>query len=141
MRLTKSQKQKIQKIGEKHQLKLVLLHGSYAKDSAHKGSDLDIAVLGQKPIDFHALLELHGDLAKIFGNNQNRELDLKSLQQADPLFCYQVVKDSQLIYGKLSDYNEFRAYAFKVYYDAKDLFRLERHLIDKYQHYLNQKYA
>lgn len=141
MEITKKQKERLQKIGGKYNLKLILLHGSYAKNQTHKGSDLDIAVLGKKPIDFHALLELHGDLVKIFGNNQNRELDLKSLQQADPLFCYQVTKDSQLIYGKLSDYNEFRAYAFKVYYDAKDLFRLERHLIDKYQHYLNQKYA
>ena len=141
MKLIKEQKEKIQKVGEKYQLKLILLHGSYAKNTVHKGSDLDIAVLGKKPIDFQVLLELHGDLAKIFGDNQKRELDLKSLQQADPLFCYQVTKDSQLIYGKLSDYNEFCAYAFKVYYDAKDLFRLEKHLIDKYQHYLNQKYA
>jgi len=141
MKLTKEQKQKIKKIGEKYQLKLILLHGSYAKNTAHKGSDLDIAVLGKKPIDFQILLELHGDLASVFGDNKERELDLKSLHQVDPLFCYQVAKDSQLIYGRLFDYNEFRAYAFRVYYDAKDLFKLEGHLVNKYQHYLNQKYA
>ncbi|PIS14191.1 hypothetical protein COT65_00120 [Candidatus Shapirobacteria bacterium CG09_land_8_20_14_0_10_47_13] len=141
MKITKEQKQKIKKIGGKCQLKLILLHGSYAKNTAGKNSDLDIAVLGKKPIKFEILLSLHGDLAGVFGDDQNRELDLKSLHQADPLFCYQVAKDSQLLYGTLSDYNEFRAYAFRIYYDAKDLFKLEKHLIDKYQNYLNQKYA
>lgn len=141
MELTPEQKQKIQKIGRKYQLKLIILHGSYAKNRAHKGSDLDIAILGKKKVDFKTLLNLHEDLASVFGDNQNRELDLKSLHQADPPFVYQVAKDSQLIYGALSDYNEFRAYAFRVYHDAKDLFNLEKHLIEKYQNYLNQKYA
>jgi hypothetical protein len=107
-------------------LKLILLHGSYAKN----------------PIGFETLLVLRGgDLAEIFGDNKDRERDLKSLHKADPLFVYQVTCDCLLIYGKQEDYNNFRAYAFKVYYDAKDLFLLEKHLIDKYRRYLNQKYA
>lgn len=141
MKLTKGQKTQIQKIGEKYNLKLILLHGSWVKGRAHKGNDPDIAVLGKKAIDFQKLLEIHKDLGKVFGDNKTRELDLKSLHKADPLFCYQVAKDSQLLFGKTSDYNEFRAYAFKAYYDAKDLFDLERHLIEKYQRYLNQKYG
>ncbi|GAH19844.1 unnamed protein product, partial [marine sediment metagenome] len=32
-------------------------------------------------------------------------------------------------------------YAFRFYYDAKDLFRLEGLLVSKYQNYLNKKYA
>jgi len=141
MRITSKQEEKLKKVGEKYQLKLILLHGSYAKDQAHKESDLDIAVLGQKPIDFKKLLEIHGELAQIFGDSKIRELDLKSLHRVDPLFCYQVAKSSQLLYGKSLDYQEFRAYAFRGFYDAKDLFDLEKHLTDKYQKYLNQKYA
>jgi hypothetical protein len=69
------------------------------------------------------------------------ELDIKSLHKADPLFCYQVAKDSQLLYGDLTDFNEFKAYAFSYYFDSKDLFHLEKILIQKFQNYLNQKYA
>jgi len=141
MRITNQQKKQIQKVGKKYNLKLVLLHGSYATGEACKESDLDIAVLGKKPIDFGKLLEIHGELAKIFGDNRQRELDLKSLHKADPLFCYQVAKNSQLLYGSSFDYDEFRAYAFKAYYDAKDLFNLEHKLIKKYQDYLNRKYG
>ena len=141
MKLTKDQKQVLQEIGRRYQLKLMLLHGSYAQNTAGKGSDLDIAVLGKKKIEFKTLLNLHGDLAGVLGDNKERELDLKSLHQTDPLFGYQVARDSKLLYGSSLDYNEFRAYAFRVYFDAKDLFKLERHLINKYQSHLNQKYA
>lgn len=141
MKITLKQERKLKRVGGKYNLKLILLHGSYAKNQAHKGSDLDIAVLGQKLIDFKKLLKIHGELAQIFGDNQTRELDLKSLHRVDPLFCYQVTKSSQLLYGKSLDYQEFRAYAFKAFYDAKDLFDLEKKLVDKYQKYLNQKYA
>jgi Predicted nucleotidyltransferases len=141
MKITSQQKKQLQKVGKKYKLKLILLHGSYATGKACKESDLDIAVLGKKPIAFEALLELHGEIASIFGDHKNRELDLKSLHQADPLFCYQVAKNSQLLYGSSFDYDEFRVYAFKAYYDAKDLFNLEHKLIKKYQDYLNRKYG
>ena len=141
MKITSQQKKQLQRVGKKYKLKLVLLHGSYATGKACKESDLDIAVFGKKPIGFEKLLKLHGEIANIFGDNERRELDLKSLHQADPLFCYQVAKNSQLLYGSNLDYDEFRAYAFKAYYDAKDLFNLEHKLIKKYQEYLNRKYG
>jgi len=141
MDLTRQQRQKIQKIGKKYRLKLILLHGSYAKNQARPGSDLDIAILGQKEIDFKTLLQIQQSLADVLGNNPERELDLKSLHRADPLLCYQVAQHSQLLYGNLTDYNEFRAYAFRIYHDMKDLFKLEKQLVEKYQNYLEHKYA
>lgn len=141
MNFSRKQKQKIQAIGKRYNLKLILLHGSFATDKVKFGSDLDIAVLGRKPIEFEELLKIHSDLADVFGDNQERELDLKSLHQADPLFCYQVAKNSQLLFGDITDYNEFRAYAFSNFFDSQDLFRLEKYLIHKFQNYLNKKYA
>ena len=141
MILSKKQKQEIQGIGERHNLKLLLLHGSYASGNGRIGSDLDIAVLGKKPIEFKELLDIHGELGKILGDNRERELDLKSLHQANPLFDYQVAQNSQLLYGDLMDYNEFRAYGFRRFYDSKDLFKLEKALIYKFQNYLNKKYV
>ena len=141
MQLTREQQQKIEEVGRKYRLRFILLHGSYATGKIKVDSDLDIALLGEKPIEFEELLAIYSDLAEIFGDDPQRELDIKSLHQADPLFCYQVAKDSQLLYGDITDFNEFRAYAFSNYFDSKDLFQLEKILIQKFQNYLNQKYA
>ena len=141
MQLTQEQQQKIEEVGKKYNLRFILLHGSYATDKMKTGSDLDIALLGEKPIEFDELLAIYSDLAEIFGDDSRRELDIKSIHKADPLFCYQVAKDSKLLYGDLTDFNEFRAHAFSNYFDSKDLFHLEKKLIQKFQNYLNQKYA
>jgi predicted nucleotidyltransferase len=141
MRLTEEQQQKTAEVGRKYRLRFILLHGSYATNKVRRDSDLDIALLGERPIGLEELLAMHGDLAEIFGDDPQRELDIKSLHKADPLFCYQVTKDSQLLYGDPTDFNEFKAYAFSNYFDSKDLFHLERILIQKFQTYLNQKYA
>jgi uncharacterized protein len=141
MHFTQEQQQKIEEVGRKYHLRFVILHGSYATNKMKTGSDLDIALLGEKPIGFEELLAIYGDLAEIFGDNPHRELDIKSLHKADPFFCYQVAKDSQLLYGDLTDFNEFKAYAFSNYFDSRELFRLEKILIQKFQKYLNQKYA
>jgi len=141
MQLTQEQQQKIEEVGKKYSLKFILLHGSFATDKVKTGSDLDIALLGEKFIEFEELLAIYSDLADIFGDNPQRELDIKSLHKADPLFCYQVAKDSKLLYGDLTDFNEFKAYAFSNYFDSKDLFHLEKILIQKFQSYLNRKYG
>jgi len=140
MILTEVEKQKIIETGKKYNLKLIIFHGSYATDKARPGSDLDIGILGKKPLDFKTVGNIYSDLEEIFGNNDARELDVKSLHKIDPLFRYQVAKDSQLIYGSTIDYNEFRAYAFRLYCDSKDLLKLEKLLVSKYQDYLNKKY-
>jgi len=141
MHLTQEQQQKVEEVGRKFRLKFILLHGSYATNKMKTGSDLDIALLGEKRIEFEELLALYSDLEEIFGGDPQRELDIKSLHKADPLFCYQVAKDSQLLYGDPTDFNEFKAYAFSNYFDSKDLFHLEKILIQKFQNYLNQKYG
>lgn len=141
MELTKTQNKKIEIAGKLHNLKLILLHGSYANNTFTVQSDLDIALLGKKPIEFDELLTIYGELSDAFGGIGGRELDIKSLDKADPLFCYQISKNSKLLYGDVSDYNEFRAYAFINYFDSQDLFRLENVLINKFQKYLNEKYA
>lgn len=141
MQLTQEQQQKIEEVGRKYRLKFILLHGSYATDKIRRGSDLDIALLGEKPIEFDELSAIYNDLAEIFGDDPQRELDIKSLHKADPLFFFFFAKDSQLLYGDLTDFNEFKAYAFSNYFDSKDLFHLEKILVKKFQNYLNQKYA
>ena len=139
--ISAEQKNDLARIGKKYSLKLILLHGSYATQTEHVGSDLDIAVLAQKSFKSKEFLDLHSDIAAILGDSADRELDLKLLNKTDPLFLYHVANHSVLLHGNQSDYTDFKAHAFAIYMDSKDIRRLERLLIDKYQTHLNQTYA
>jgi len=141
MIIAKAQKQKIKKIGKKYSLKLILLHGSYATGKIKSGSDLDIAVLGRKLIEFKTLLKIHFDLAKILGDNRQRELDLKSLHNVNPLFRFEVMRDSILLFGKTFDYYSFKAYAFRNFQESQSLFELLGKMIEKKQKYLMEAYV
>ncbi|MEK7166997.1 MAG: nucleotidyltransferase domain-containing protein [Patescibacteria group bacterium] len=122
----------IQKIGDKYNLKLILIHGSYAKNKQRIGSDLDIAILGKQSIDWKIFNNIFNDLENIFGNKEERELDLKTLENVDPLFLYQVMKDSILLYGSSFDYWELKTYAIRNYWDSAPIFKLEDALLNKY---------
>lgn len=141
MNLTREQKRKIEGIGKKFNLRLILLHGSFARGKNKFGSDLDVAVLGKKTIEFKKLLKIHGDLADVFGDNQEQEIDLKSLHDANPLFRYEVMRHSILLYGKHCDYYSFKAYAFRDFQDSYSLFNLLDKIIAKRQEYLTKVYA
>lgn len=132
MQLSVKQKIQIREIGEKYKLKLILLHGSYAKDKQRSGSDLDIAILGKQPMDWKIFSNIFSDLEDIFGNNKERELDLKTLENVDPLFLYQIMKDSVLLYGASFDYWELKTYAIRNYWDNMPIFKLEEILVNKY---------
>lgn len=131
MLLTPEQKKQLKKIGAARELRFIILHGSYAKGITHEGSDLDIAILGKKKILFDELLKIHGDLGDIFGDNRERELDVKSLHGADLLLRHYVTRDGILLYGEETDFNEYKAYARRSFEDAKRLFRLEEIMIKK----------
>jgi uncharacterized protein len=141
MEINDLQKEKIKAIGEKYNLKLIILHGSYAKGEQKPGSDLDIAVVGKNHTDNDVFLSLHLELAGIFGNSRTRELDVKELKNPTPLFLYEATKDGILLFGNELDFLELQAYANRLYHDSKKLFELESKLAKRYQKYLNQKYA
>lgn len=135
-KLNSEEQQKIEETGKKYNLRFIILHGSYAKGLQHKDSDLDIAVLGHQYLTFDMLLVLFGPLGNIFGDNHERELDVKSLHGADPLFRYFVVRDGVLLYGDETDFNEFKAYTIHAFEDAQKLFQLEEVLVKKHNKYL-----
>lgn len=141
MTLTAEEKQALQEIGHSHDLRFVILHGSYAKGTPRPGSDLDIAIVGKERISFDTLFKIHGELASIFGDDRERELDLKTLQGVDPLFRYFVVRDGVLLFGNSTEYNEFKAYAFRDFVDSQDLRALEETLLRKSIRILTERYA
>lgn len=140
MQLTTQEKQKIAKIGRKFNLKLMMIYGSYAKGAPRKMSDLDIAVLGKEPIDFKTELKLYSALAEIFGDNRERELDVKSLHGISSFFRYQVMKDGVLIYGDPHDFYIFKVYAIRCHQENQKLYQLKEILLKKRQEHLEKLY-
>lgn len=65
----------------------VYLFGSAARDQMHPASDIDIAVLGERPQDPAALWEIAQTLARQAG----RDVDLVDLRQASTVLRMQVI--------------------------------------------------
>ena len=124
----KNLKPKIDNLAKKYNLSLVILYGSHARGQVHKESDIDIAVLGARPIPFEKLIDLNNEFAEIF---KVKEIDVKSLHNTNFLFRYQVMYKGILLYGKSYNYNSFKSYAFRDYYDSQDLLRLKEVFIKK----------
>jgi len=141
MRLEQRQTDELRKISRAHDLRFVILHGSQAKGTAGAGADIDVAVVGNRPLPFDEYLALHGELAEVFGDDPERELDLKTLHGVDPLFRYQVTRDGVLLFGDPTAYEEFKAFAFRDYVDSSDLRKLEKLLLQKSIQKLSQRYA
>ena len=121
-------KPEIDHIARKYNLLLVILYGSQASGRTCKESDIDIAVLGTRPITFENLIDLNNEFAEIF---KVKEIYVKSLHNTNSLFRYQVMSKGVLLYGKSYDYNSFKSYAFRDYYDSQDLLRLKEVFIKK----------
>lgn len=136
MKITFDEKN-LARITRVHALRFVILHGSAARGRAHPDSDIDVAVVGTAPIDLGTQIRLSADLAAAFRGANARELDVKTLDRADPLFRYEVVRDGQLLYGDPTAYEEFKAFAVRAYDDARPLLALERMLSRKFQRHLN----
>lgn len=138
MKITEKQKQKIQKIGKKHRLDFIILHGSQVTGKKGPEPDVDIAIYRNGGIDFKEEMQLFLELSKIFG--EFGELDLKTLHKKNPLFRYYVIRDGILVYGNKTAYNFYKAYAYRDFQEAKPLFALEEYLVKKHQAELNRRY-
>ncbi len=105
-------------------LRLAVLFGSRARGQARPDSDCDIAVAGCPPQRFWALYDALQDAL-----TDGALLDLVRLEEADPLFRYEILHGARLLYGDPDLFCEYRAFAFRDFHDAADLFALERTLL------------
>lgn len=125
MHITSEQQTQINQLGQRYNLKLIVLYGSHAKSQAGPDSDIDIAVLGFEAIPSDVYIQIINDFMDIFGN----QVDVKTLHHKNILFKYQVMRDCILLYGNQTDFIEFKIYAANSYIDAKDLFQLQEKII------------
>ncbi|QBQ55975.1 type VII toxin-antitoxin system MntA family adenylyltransferase antitoxin [Nitrosococcus wardiae] len=108
-------------------LRLVVLFGSQAKGHPEPGpeSDIDVAVYGCPPEKYW---ECYEAIDGAFGGG---ELDLVRLEDADPLFRYEIMQSGILLEGDPDFFCEYRAYAYRDFIDSADLFALEKTLFEK----------
>jgi predicted nucleotidyltransferase len=110
-------------------LRLVVRYGSRAEASERApapGSDLDVAVLAGEA--YVSPLHAHTALAAAF---PNADLDVALLNGADPLFRYEALRRSDLLWGDPDLYAEARVYAWRDFLDSADLRKLEDRLADR----------
>jgi len=61
--LGKINQEKINEIGEKYDLRFLILYGSASKNKLNEKSDIDIAFFGNDELSFEQQLELSSDLS------------------------------------------------------------------------------
>lgn len=138
MKITKEQQKKINEIGKKYSLDLIILHGSQATGKiVTKNPDIDVAVYRHGGIPFKEHTDLVNNFIGVFGD----DVDLKTLHHKNPLFRFEVMRDAQLLYGNEKFFNEFFLYAYKTYQDARPLYGNLAIIQKKRQELLNKLYA
>lgn len=104
-------------------------YGSTISGPTHAASDVDLGVLYDRPppslFDQGALIE---DLQEQF---PGRELDLATLDHADPLFLKKVLENCRLLAGSPRRLAELKIYAFKRHQDHRRYLPLERAYVDR----------
>ena len=97
-------------------LQLVLLFGSRAAGRTGKGSDLDLAVLGDKPVD---LVKVTNEVIKSLHLN---EVDVVDLRRASPLLAMEIVRQGKVLFEKEPGiYPQACSLIFRRYVDTRKL--------------------
>ncbi|HEX9822054.1 MAG TPA: HepT-like ribonuclease domain-containing protein [Methylomirabilota bacterium] len=117
----------LERLARAHGIRLLLQFGSTVTGLVHERSDVDLAVLLERPelsLDAHARL-VH-DLQSLF---PERPIDLTVVNHADPLFLKQVVERCRLLYGTATELRHLQLLAFKRYQDHRKYLDLERRFV------------
>ena len=119
----KTQKKKVEALCRKHQIILLILHGSHAKGNPGKQSDLDVGILTKKKIDFEHTMRIFQDFSEVFGD----KFDPVILNGAEPLISYQVaIHGKPLFEQKKGVFAAFRVQAVSRFFDSKKFRDLEK---------------
>jgi predicted nucleotidyltransferase len=119
----------LETIARRHGIELLLEFGSVVTGQVHPRSDLDLAVLFDRPVvSFEELADLQHALQSL---NPDREVDLAIINHADPLFLRRITERCRLLHGSARRLAELRIHAFKRYQDHRRYLALERLYVDR----------
>ena len=109
-------KEKLTPLFEDESLQLVLLFGSALTRSMHKGSDIDLAFLYDKPVD---ALSLTNRVIRLLHRDT---VDVVDLRSSNPLLRFSVAQTGKPLYEKSRGvFSEFCSLAFRMYVDSRKL--------------------
>lgn len=127
---------KFNKYVQKAGIKFAVLFGSRADGKAKEASDFDIAISFRngKNIfeDLREYSKLLENFAEIFAVREDK-IDLTDLNSANILLRREIARKSILLFGDIQDYEDFKAFSFRDYIDARPLFALEDKIIRRRQ--------
>lgn len=134
----------IKEFGVREHVHFLVLYGSQAAHTAHKESDIDIAISFKYGHTQHGVRELYGrihqELCEIL-NVGDQKLDLAQLDEANILLRFEIVNGGTLLFGNEDDFACYQGFAYREFVDAKKLFSLEEYMIKEQQRILTQRYA
>lgn len=111
--------EQLQPIAEQYSLRLIVLFGSQARGGTHAGSDADVAVWMERSLSAEERLDLWGALTRLF----EAEVDLTTLNRAEPLLLYQVASTGQLLYESEEwAWENFKSCSYRRYWDSARFF-------------------
>ncbi len=120
MEIDEKVKERVAKLAEKYGLRLVLLFGSQAGGDIHKESDIDVAYLADKFLDFNQECYLNFEFTTIFRQDRVDTVDIK---KANPLLMYMIFDHPKILFqADEMIFSNYQAYAFKKYVEAKPIF-------------------
>ena len=121
MKLSESDIQKIQGyFAAQKDVVAVYLYGSFAKGTTHPGSDIDFAVLFNKPTkDFHRISKIYSDLCDLKLPEEPEVRDINLVQS--PVFLLNVIQGRLLFSSDEQKKNKFEVAVLRQYYDTQRL--------------------
>jgi predicted nucleotidyltransferase len=117
-------------LAERYGVRLALLFGSAATGKTHARSDVDIAVLLDRPaLSLEDYAGLSHALQELF---PGRHIDLALVNHADPLFLKKITEHCRILFGTERQLHLLKMYAFKRYQDHRRFLSMERSFVERY---------
>lgn len=138
MRLSVRQQVVVHDVARKYGVTLVVVYGSVVSGETHAESDVDLAIMTKDKPDGKLYQDLYRDLAPIFSG---QPVDIRFMNDADPLFLMQVVKNGVLVYGDKDKFDDLKIYANRRYVDDGQKYFPYRELLLKENQELLRKAA
>jgi len=123
-------KESVKELAPKFCLSLVILFGSQVSGKTHKQSDVDIGFIAKKKMNMREIVEMQMAFAQVLKAKDIEMVDLKNLS---PLFLKGIAEKSILLYEEEpAFYSNFKIYALKLFFEAKQLLHLRQISLNKF---------